>query len=79
MDNRSVFIARLAERGVTLRSFDGLKLLVHYDAASDTEVKQGRWVEVEVLPRYVQAVMAELPGSELMFPGLRSIEVEARA
>ena len=75
-DARTNFMARLAERGLSLDSFDGHTILLHYDAEADAEVNRGHKVNAELLSRYVRDVMTQLPGAESMFPGLQTIEVE---
>jgi hypothetical protein len=78
-DVRTKLTALLAERGLTLSSFDGKMLVVHYDAAGDSEVQQGHAVDAASLSRYVQDVIAQQPGSETMFPGLVDVKVELSA
>ena len=76
---RIKFLARLAERGLSLKSYDGATLIVHYDPEADADVNKGLEVQAETLSRYVQETIAGMPGSEMMFPGLRAVEVEPSA
>lgn len=76
---RTKFLALLAERGLSLETYDGAILTVHYDPEADADVAKGAPVQAETLSRYVQEAIARLPGSEMMFPGLRAVEVEASA
>ena len=76
---RTRFMARLAERGLSLKTFDGETLVVHYDPESDADVNKGLDVDAQALSRYVQETIAHSPGSETMFPGLRAVEVEPSA
>ncbi|HEX4013348.1 MAG TPA: hypothetical protein VHX17_05575 [Candidatus Cybelea sp.] len=75
-DVRTKLVAVLAERGLTLTSFDGKTLFVQYDPPGDSEVQKGHGVDAGSLSRYVQDVIAVHPGSETMFPGLVDVEVE---
>lgn len=78
-DARTNFVARLAERGLSLKSFNGETLTLHYDAEKDTEVEQGHAVDLESVTRHGRDALAQLPGSEAMFPHLQRIEVEVSA
>ena len=78
-DVRTKLTALLAERGLTISSFDGKTLVVHYDAEGDSEVERGHAVDAASLSRYVQDVIAQYPGSETMFPGLVDVDVELSA
>jgi hypothetical protein len=75
-DARTRFISRMSQRGVSLKSFDGRTLTVHYDAESDTELLKGHLVNVETLSRCVKDMLEDLPGAAAMFPGLNDIVVE---
>jgi hypothetical protein len=75
-DARTRFISRMSQRGVSLKSFDGRTLTVHYDAEADTELLKDRVVNVETLSLYVKDALEALPGAAAMFPGLDDIVVE---
>jgi hypothetical protein len=76
---RTELVTRLANRGLTLKSFDGHVLTVHYDAEADTEVNLGHIVDVQAVSRYLRYVITDVPGSDQMFPGLQDVEVEYSA
>lgn len=76
---RTEFLARLAERGLSVKSYDDQTLTVQYDPEKDSDVTQGQAVERDALARYVREVILQLPGFEEMFPRLERIDVEAFA
>ncbi|HEY2476943.1 MAG TPA: hypothetical protein VGI19_19340, partial [Candidatus Cybelea sp.] len=63
-DVQTKLVALLAERGLSLREFDGKTLRVHYDAAQDSEAGAGTKVDAASLSRYVLDVMTQHPGTE---------------
>lgn len=67
--------ALLAERGLSVRGFDGQTLTVDHDPARDSEAKPGTKVDTVSLSRYVQDIIAQHPGSETLFPALLTVEV----
>lgn len=74
-DVRTKVLARLAERGLSIRSFDDQTLVVHYDAEKDPEAAQGHAVDAEELTRFAHEVIMQ-PGVEGMFPRVQRLEVE---
>ena len=71
-DVRTKILARLAERGLSIRSFDDQTLVVHYDAEKDPEAEQGQAVDAEELTRFARAAIMQ-PGSRVCFRGYKGL------
>jgi|GEM_PF-2666765 len=78
-DVRTQFLARLAERGLTPKSYDEQILTLHYDPEHDTEALAGHAVESESLSRFAYEVLRGLPGGDTLFPRLQEVRVEVFA
>jgi hypothetical protein len=68
-------LARLAERGLTPKSFDQQVLTLHYDPEKDAHAQQGEAVNPETLARYARDVILGLPGADSLFPRLQDVVV----
>jgi hypothetical protein len=75
-DARAKFLPRLAERGLSVKSFEDQTLTVSYDPSRDSEAQKGHTVDKEALAKYVREVILQLPGFEGMFPRLQRVAVE---
>lgn len=75
LNGRTSFVTALAQRGLTLSSFDGHTLELGYNAAADHQIEEGKTVSGEELAQYAQRLLATLPDAERMFPGLERIQV----
>lgn len=73
-DGRTSFVTALAERGLSLGSFDGHTLKLVYNAAADHQIEQGK-VSGDDLTQYAQRILATTPDANRMFPGLERIEI----
>jgi hypothetical protein len=78
-DVRTQLTARFAERGLEIRTYDGSTLTLDYNPGSDVGAEEGAPVDENDLSRYARDAIRALPGSEMMFPGLRQIVVDFAA
>ena len=75
-DVRTQLTARLAQRGLEIKTYDGTTLTLDYNPGSDEAAEAGQPVDENELSRYVREAMRALPASETMFPGLQQIVVD---
>ncbi|MBV8532033.1 MAG: hypothetical protein JO104_12015 [Candidatus Eremiobacteraeota bacterium] len=73
---RTKLSARLAERGLSLKSFDRGVLTLSYNPAADTATAEAEPITAEGLSEYAGAVVMAVPGIESMFPRLERIAVD---
>jgi hypothetical protein len=78
-DDRDAYTAKLAERGLQIRSFDGSTLRLDYNSAADTQVQAGERIDENDLVQYARSSLRELPEAGNMFPGLDDIVVDFNA
>jgi hypothetical protein len=76
-DVRTELLARLAERGLALKSSDHQVLTLRYDPEKDSAAQQGQAVDAEALSRYARNAILDLPRGDTLFPRLQDIAVEA--
>jgi hypothetical protein len=72
-------LARLAEKGLALKSFDHQVLTLRYDPEKDSAAQQGHAVDAEALSRYAREALLDLPGGDSLFPRLQDVAVEVSA
>lgn len=77
-DGRTTYVTRLAERGLSIHSFDGHVLKLTYNPAADHQIEQGK-ADQDELGQYARRVLADLPDALQMFPGMEQIEVDFAA
>jgi hypothetical protein len=77
--DRFDYVNRLAQRGLKIHSYDGAILILQYDAAVDGGIEPGREVDENELILFGAAAFHDYPDAAKMFPGMRSIKVEARS
>ncbi|MFZ0362953.1 MAG: hypothetical protein WAL67_01960 [Candidatus Cybelea sp.] len=75
-DVRTQLTARLADRGLEIKTYDGTTLTLDYNPGSDAAAEEGRPVDENELSRYAREAIRALPVSETMFPGLHEIVVD---
>jgi hypothetical protein len=75
-DVRSKFMPRLAERGLSLKSFDDGVLTLSYNPAADTGIERREAAGRDDLARYARDVLASLPGSEGLFPHVGEVAID---
>jgi hypothetical protein len=75
-NGRTSFVTALAERGLTLNSFDGHTLKLNYNAAADHQIEQGKAISGDELTFYAQRLLEGEPEATRMFPRLERIEVD---
>ena len=76
--SRAAYTAKLAERGLVVRSFDGHTLTVTYNPEQDPVIQEGHGVELGQLLSYAVLAMNDLPGDPYteLFPGIRSVSID---
>jgi hypothetical protein len=75
-DGQTALATGLAERGLQLQSFDGNTLKLAYDSAGDHQIEEGKPVNEDELSEYARRLLATIPDTATMFPGLERIEVD---
>lgn len=75
-NGRTSFVTALAERGLTLSSFDGHILKLSYNAAADHQIEQGKAVSGDELILFAQRLLVGEPEATRLVPGLERIEVD---
>ncbi|MFY9739580.1 MAG: hypothetical protein WAK11_11095 [Candidatus Cybelea sp.] len=75
-DDRDVYTAKLAERGLEIHSFDGSMLKLNYNPAADEQVQDGERIDENELVQYARSSLDALPEAGRMFPGLKEIVVD---
>jgi hypothetical protein len=74
-DVRTQLTARLADRGLEIKTYDGTTLTLD-NPGSDAAAEEGQPVDENELSRYAREAIRALPVSETMFPGLQEIVVD---
>lgn len=75
-NGRSGYAMRLAERGLAVQTFDGHTLKMSYSPEADSQLQQGQPVSGDELTAYARSVLADIPETSQMFPGLERIEID---
>ncbi|MGA9272060.1 MAG: hypothetical protein WBE30_00570 [Candidatus Cybelea sp.] len=78
-DVRTQLTARLAARGLEVKTYDGTTLTVDYNPGSDAGAEEGQPVDERELSRYAREAIRALPAGETLFPGLQEIVVDFAA
>jgi hypothetical protein len=73
-ERMAAFERRIAERGLTVRTFDGHTLFLTYDASNDAILKGRQAFEVGDLRLYTIQALNERAGPPL-FPGLKGVKI----
>lgn len=77
-NDRTSYAARLAERGLTIKSFDGRTLKLTYKPAADPRFQEGKPVSGDELTTYAKSVLAPLQEKNGPYARLELIEVVDR-